>query len=444
MNQLNELEEILKFFSELEARMVRQANQWSLHHNGDKQPILGRPLEIQILELKERLKENKQLAASKFVLRQIFLNPQHLNEVEFEQLLQHPDVKFKKHMTDLLRGWKSNSEGQDKYFSVLGKLALKNDAFKCPGWLSAWSNLATGKSLVEYLRETSVDMEVVRKTKVPSGQLQRLLYSYELYKADFNAVAFAEKIDAIKAHLPIISEIIDGNRDQRIYADMENILIVAAILNCRMKSKREGSQVDFLDNFMNSILMNPAVGDPRTGNKDYFWKSVQEFAKPAFVEWVSELNREDFTFFFRKEVLGKLDDNRVHFWRDYLGTMKRVQIVLGPKVYDRLVKFNKDDIEMMRTVKRAKVFNKNSEYSSAIFYFDKGIFIENHKTGAACYFFETDRFAKIEAALNSDGLPDYQIFTRLNNDSLHHRPEDSWHTKFEFFLRSLGIRPKSN
>ncbi len=436
------LESVIAKLNGLSRKMDERAVDWSLRN--DAQIVKNSEFEVELKTLKNQLSRGSPVEVSGFLRKQIFLNPSLLSPNELKIFLEFSVDRFKNLKKYLLKGWSADSSTKGEYFVLVSGLAEQDARFACPEWLEDWKNLRDGDTFINFLNSRAIDFAKVTASDLPSGQLQRLIYTYDIYKANYHQDEFFRSLEMLKGKIPIISSIGEMTKDVNIYNDIENILLVSAVLNCRLEAKRKFEHYGKLDEVMNQILLNPAVGDPRMNSVDPFWRRVSGFAKESYQDWLFELNREDFKFFFHKEILGEVNDDRVDFWSKYLGSMKRVQIVLSPEMRSTLsARFGHNE-EVMRTINRAKYYLSKSDYCTAIFYFEKHVFIENHKTGAACYYFSQSNFKELDEKVAKGLVDTYATFTNARDESWRHHPRHAWMNPFSTKLAYLGIYENKN
>lgn len=437
------LESVITRLGILSKKMNERATEWSIQSHGRE--LISSNFEAELKSLKLQLAKGAELNLSRFLQKQIFLNPSILAINELKIVLELTKNRFPILMSYLLRGWQADSELKGNYYSLLSDLARNDEHYSCPKWLEDWSNLRNGDTFINFISSRNINFTKIPSNEVPTGQLQKLIYTYELYKSNYRRDDFFDSIKVLTGKIPIISTIGHKSKNINIHNDLENILVVAAVLNCRLITKRSSEDYGNLDEILNQILLNPTVGDPRMNTVDTFWLRIAKFAPESFQDWLFELNREDFKFFFNQEILGQLNDDRVDFWSKYLGSMRRVQIILSPEIRETLVtRFGRNE-EVMRTINRAKYYTRRSEYCTAIFYFDRHIFIENHKTGAACYYFSYPNFRAFDEKISRDAIGNYSSFTNHCDESLPHTPNLTWaSSKFTPYLAKLGIYPNQS
>lgn len=436
------LESVLTKLNNLSIKMNDTAADWSMRSEG--RTVSFSDFEAELNSLKDQLSTGSAITLSGFLQKQIFLNPSLLNLKELKTVLELSRTRFPKLKKHLLIGWRADSAFKKDYYLLLSDFAKKDNHYSCPEWLEDWNNLRDGETFISFINSRNINFsKITSYDDLPKGQLQRLIYTYEVYKSNYRQNEFFQSLELLRGKIPIISSIGDKTKDVNIYNDIENILVVAAVLNCRLIAKKNSENFGKLDEIMNQILLNSSVGDPRMNSVDPFWHRVSTFSNESYQDWLFELNREDFKFFFHKEILGQVNDDRVDFWSKYLGSMKRVQIVLSPEMRETLsLRFGKNE-EVMRTINRAKYYLRRSEYCTAIFYFEKHICIENHKTGAACYYFSQSNFKELDDKLTKGSIDTYLTFTNVRDESWPHNPRHAWMKPFSEKLAYLGIYENS-
>lgn len=451
----SKFDEVIEGLNQLSTKMDRQVKSWSMQSDSKVTNQSLKSIKELLVEAEKQIELKEFSNISNQAFKQVFLNATSIQPRNFESLLLNVHENQEKYVGYFIKGWEPNQDHYEKLNKTLEKVNAENDGWAPPNWLKSWNNLNSSLgSILEIIKQNKLTIHNIGGVDgLPSSKIKRLLFIACIYFEELTADQLFEEIELIKAEVPIFNAIATNNVNFSIQPRLENVVAMAAVLKCRLNSVKLGKQSHKIEDFLNYVLLNNTVGDPRINTNSLFWREVRKLAEEPYQSWVSGLNIEDFKFFFRKEVMGDLDTDRVKFWNKYLKQMSRVQVIITTEKSRELKVRFKNDPEGMRTLSRAKIY-RNAQFSSVIFYLYNQILIENHKTGAACYHYEITVFAKLLSKINGienlnshlDLMPRNRGGTRNTEDSWSHfkdawdNPKATGNMSFYNRLRLYGIK----